>query len=153
MPHKMKSWEKLAHTELSKIFRKAGNLPALNKLCPRSKPWIVEFRAVGGVMIGKLNSKYRHKNTLTDILSFPAPRIFYKQGVLGELVVCIPVLKKQALRFGHSPSQELRILLVHGFLHLLGFDHEKNVKNAKRMEFWEKKLLKSQAPGLIERSE
>lgn len=102
----------------------------------------------------RLNTRFRKKRKTTDILSFPAPGIFFQSGVLGELVICLPVLRQQAKRVGHSPERELQVLLVHGLLHLLGFDHEGRGPAGQRaqreMRSWEKKLLGGQ--GLVERA-
>ena len=97
-----------------------------------------------------VNRKYRGKEASTDVLSFPAPSPFREQGMLGELLICTPVLLKQARELGHPWKVELSVLLVHGLLHLLDFDHERGPKQAREMARWEKKLL--QAPGLIERT-
>jgi len=107
----------------------------------------------------KLNHAWRKKNYATDVLSFPAPEVFFELGNLGELVICLPVMKKQAREHKHPLEQELDVLLVHGILHLMGFDHELGPKEAKLMQKWENSLLrgeglKSQAKGsgLISRS-
>ena len=76
-----------------------------------------------------LNFKYRQKNYATDILSFDGDGV----ESLGELVLCPQVLKKQAKEHGLSFRQELGYMLIHGVLHLLGYDHEKNQTDAKVM--------------------
>ena len=83
--------------------------------------------------MSRLNAQYRGKAYPTDVLSFPAPKIFRMAGELGALVVCLPALKRQARERGHSPETELEILLVHGVLHLLGLDHELGPKQAVEM--------------------
>lgn len=94
--------------------------------------------------IQKLNREYRGKNTPTDVLSFPLLE-GRKRGELitslGDLVISLDTTKRQAREFGVSPSSELLRLLVHGTLHLVGFDHE-NVtkKEAARMRRTEAKL-------------
>ena len=72
-----------------------------------------------------------------------------REGQLGEVVICLPVLKRQARERGHSEVAELEILLVHGALHLLGFDHELGPKQAAAMARWEGKLLPARLRGLI----
>ena len=90
----------------------------------------------------RLNRGYRKKDYATDVLSFPAPAIFRREGgVLGELVLCTAVLKQQAREQGHSPARELDVLIVHGILHLLDFDHERGPKAAAEMARWEARLL------------
>lgn len=77
----------------------------------------------------KLNLQFRHKDYATDVLSF-AP---IEPTSLGELVFCAPVIHKQAKEHNLTPKQEFIYLLIHGILHLLGYDHEKNDKAATAM--------------------
>jgi probable rRNA maturation factor len=67
-----------------------------------------------------LNRRYRRKDSATDVLSFPADDALQ----LGDIVIATGVARLQARRLGHSYRTELRILALHGLLHLLGFDHE-----------------------------
>ncbi|PIR71400.1 MAG: rRNA maturation RNase YbeY, partial [Candidatus Nealsonbacteria bacterium CG10_big_fil_rev_8_21_14_0_10_37_25] len=76
--------------------------------------------------IRKLNKKYRGKNRMTDVLSFP-------DNGLGEIVICLREVKKNAKKFGSSFKKELSTCLIHGILHLLGYDHEKSVEEVKKM--------------------
>ena len=81
---------------------------------------------VGQARIRKLNKKYRRKNRSTDVLSFT-----YDDS--GEIVICLQEVKKNAKKF-HSPLQkELAKVLIHGILHLLGYDHEESEKEAEKM--------------------
>ncbi|PIS09850.1 MAG: rRNA maturation RNase YbeY, partial [Bdellovibrio sp. CG10_big_fil_rev_8_21_14_0_10_47_8] len=75
----------------------------------------------------KINRQYRKKNYATDILSFEGA-----DGLLGELVLCPQVLKKQAKEQGHSFRLELGYMLIHGVLHLLGYDHELSKREAEQ---------------------
>ncbi len=107
--------------------------------------------------MARINRQARGKNQPTDVLSFPAPKVFQKQGFLGELVICVPVLREQAREQGHSIAEELDILLVHGVLHLLGYDHERGPAAARKMAKMELKILSilSNQPsytGLIQRN-
>jgi rRNA maturation RNase YbeY len=102
-----------------------------------------------------LNKRYRRKDRPTDVLSFPSPRDFRsRSGYLGDLAICVPVLRRQAREQGHAETRELRVLLVHGLLHLLGFDHEKGPRQAREMGRWEAVLLGRGATrgGLVARS-
>jgi probable rRNA maturation factor len=99
-----------------------------------------------------LNRRYRGKAYPTDVLSFSAPEPFRRAGHLGDLVICLPTLKRQAREQCHAPERELQVLLVHGVLHLLGFDHELGPKQAALMQRWEARLLDRPASGLIARS-
>ncbi len=71
----------------------------------------------------RLNREFRGKDKPTDVLSFPAPPEF--AGVYaGDLAISIETAAKQATQHGHSLRDELRVLLLHGVLHLAGMDHE-----------------------------
>jgi rRNA maturation RNase YbeY len=118
------------------------------------------MQLVGSVKMTELNSYYRGKTYATDVLSFPTLEPFREQGVLGDLVICLPTLKAQAKSLGLQPQVELDVLLTHGVLHLLGFDHELGGKEAAQMARWEAKILSKSLParsiqkglGLIDRS-
>lgn len=84
---------------------------------------------VGNRAMRSLNKKYGHKNKATDVLSFPikekGPDGKY---YLGDIIICLDVARKQARKHGHSLLREVKILVVHGFLHLLGFEHFKGLE-------------------------
>lgn len=69
-----------------------------------------------------LNKAFRHKNKATDVLSFPAAENPY--GHAGDLAISLDTAARQAAAFGHALRDEVRILLLHGLLHLSGMDHE-----------------------------
>jgi probable rRNA maturation factor len=69
-----------------------------------------------------LNSRWRGKGRSTDVLAFPAEE--GGGGFLGDIVISIPYASRQARRRGESRAREVDRLLLHGYLHLLGFDHE-----------------------------
>ena len=76
--------------------------------------------------IKKINKEYRGKNQATDVLSFPVSDLaiqlpFYN---LGDIYISLETSQRQAVQIGHSIREEFYRLLVHGFLHLLGYDHE-----------------------------
>ncbi|WP_255460695.1 rRNA maturation RNase YbeY [Edaphobacter albus] len=73
--------------------------------------------------IKRLNRTFRRKNKPTDVLSFPAPEEIALQHA-GDLAISLDTAAQQAESFGHSLSDEVRILLLHGLLHLAGMDHE-----------------------------
>lgn len=87
--------------------------------------------------IKKLNKIYRHKNKVTDVLSFNLD----DEKILGEIVICLEQAKKQAKEKKISLQAELKLLVVHGTLHLLGYDHEVSEVEAERQEKEEKLLL------------
>src|ERR1700679_4038980 len=69
----------------------------------------------------RLNRTFRGKNKATDVLSFPAAP---ESEVAGDLAISLETAARQARQFGHSLRDEVRVLLLHGTLHLAGFDHE-----------------------------
>jgi rRNA maturation RNase YbeY len=141
-------WTRLATSKLGKILVAARARPALKRLAPGPE-WVVSVQLVGTPAMIRLNGRYRGKPYATDVLSFNVPPVFMREGQLGELVICLPVLKRQAKERGHSEEAELEILLVHGVLHLLGLDHELGSKQAAAMARWEGKLLPARLRGLI----
>lgn len=121
---------------------------------------VLNVTFVGTAQIKKLNLKFRKKNKATDVLSFEQVNQGASNGpiFLGDLVLCVPVVRQQAREFAHGVRQELAVLLVHGMLHLLGFDHEKSVREQKKMRRVESEVLtligvKQDSSGLISRSE
>ena len=87
---------------------------------------------VGSGRMRKLNKKYRKKNKVTDVLAFED---------LNEIVICLREVKKSAKRYKVSFQEELARVLVHGILHLLGYNHEKSEEEGKKMEEKEVKYL------------
>lgn len=73
--------------------------------------------------IRRLNRTFRKKNKATDVLSFPAPEDLAEEHA-GDLAISIDTAARQAESFGHSLNDEVKILLLHGLLHLAGMDHE-----------------------------
>jgi len=106
--------------------------------------------------IRKLNRQFRHKDKATDVLSFPAEGSFPAGGIgaeeiAGDLAISVPTALKQAVEQGHSLSTEIKVLILHGLLHLAGHDHEAdNGKMARRERLLRSKLNLPQ--GLIERA-
>ncbi|WP_347261603.1 rRNA maturation RNase YbeY [Rudaea sp.] len=89
----------------------------------------------------ELNLRYRGKDYATNVLSFayePAPR--EKSGLLGDLVLCPPVVAREAAEQGKRVRDHYAHLTVHGVLHLLGYDHE-NEREARKMEAIERDVL------------
>ncbi|WDL96342.1 rRNA maturation RNase YbeY [Alicyclobacillus sp. ALC3] len=75
--------------------------------------------------IHELNKAYRDVDRSTDVLSFPMDeQLSVDSPMLGDIVVSLPTAVRQAQEYGHSLAREVGFLLVHGFLHLNGYDHE-----------------------------
>ena len=156
----LKQWTQRARRRLKLVLAAALRVPELRRLGPpalvRETEWQVDVELTGLIRMKRLNLKYRGKNHGTDILSFPAPEVFFRNGHLGELVICAPVLERQAKEQGHSQLSELDVLLAHGVVHLLGLDHELGEREAAQMGRLEGKLLlalgRKRASGLIGRT-
>jgi probable rRNA maturation factor len=98
-----------------------------------------------------LNRRFRGKDKATDVLSFPAEPDARKQFA-GEIAISAEITTKNARAFGHSPAEEVKILVLHGVLHLRGYDHEcDNGQMARREKRLRAKLRLPQ--GLIERTD
>ena len=80
--------------------------------------------------VQELNRTFRGKNASTDVLSFPAD----EPGVLGDVVIARGVARRQARGAGHDLVTEIRVLALHGLLHLLGYDHEHDGGRMARLE-------------------
>ena len=90
----------------------------------------------------ELNHTWRHKDYATNVLSFPAdvPDEFLDIPLLGDLVICVPVVEREALEQGKTPEAHWAHLVIHGCLHLLGYDHLED-EEAEEMEALERELL------------
>jgi probable rRNA maturation factor len=110
-------------------------------LTPVAAPWVLSVRIVGKARSRSLNSRYRRKDRPTNVLSFagagPSPdgRFF-----LGELVICAPLVAREARAQDKTLRAHWAHLTIHGVLHLLGFDHEREAQ-AKKMAVRETQIL------------
>jgi probable rRNA maturation factor len=102
--------------------------------------------------IRSLNRRFRGKNKPTDVLSFPAENLLQSQEkIAGDLAISVPTARRQAAEHGHGLTAELRILILHGLLHLAGYDHEIDDGQMHRREHQLRTRL-GLPQGLIERS-
>lgn len=104
----------------------------------------------GSDRIRRLNRQYRGVDSPTDVLSFPlydSPRDFPGEGefALGDIVICPERAARQARDYGSTLNEEMRRLMVHGLLHLLGFDHEKGDYRRRKMQRKERELAEALA--------
>ena len=81
---------------------------------------------VGQGRMRELNKKYRKKNKVTDVLTFG--------NGLNEIVICLREVKKNAKKYSIALEKELTRVLIHGILHLLGYNHEGDIKEAEKMD-------------------
>ncbi|MBI4666067.1 MAG: rRNA maturation RNase YbeY [Nitrospinae bacterium] len=137
------------------LRRRTGKGPATSKLRQKAKRIAdilglgegeISLLVTGDREMHQLNRQYRCKDKPTDVLSFPQAEgeiDYSKPGMLGDVVISVDTAGRQAVEKGHSLEKEMDILLVHGFLHLLGFDHERGPKDARAMHKKEREVLKS----------
>jgi len=108
--------EEISH-ELTEMLNQLLNLAAEMENVGNKE---VAITFVTNEHIREINKEFRQIDKPTDVLSFPLE----EEDALGDIIISIPRLKEQALEYGHSFARELGFLTVHGFLHLLGYDHE-----------------------------
>lgn len=92
---------------------------------------------VNDAQIRRLNQRYRRINRPTDVLAFPmleGDAFPPRSQLLGDVVISLETAKKQAKREGHSLEHEVKTLLIHGILHLLGYHHESSEEAARLVE-------------------
>jgi len=97
---------------------------------------------VGNAEMQKLNAKYRRMNHPTDVLSFPMEeKLLQETRLLGDVIISVEQAAEQARERRRTLDQEMTTLLIHGIVHLLGYDHERSAKDARIMRRLEKKIL------------
>ena len=136
------TYEKTVEKVLHKCFEEEGLLDS--KL-------IITITFTTPEDIRKINKKYRKIDKATDVLSFPMfekeefdekikNKDFLYEDVLGDIIISIEKVKEQAEEYGHSFERELSYMLVHGFYHLMGYDHIEE-EDKKVMRPKEEKIL------------
>jgi len=126
----------------------------LSRVAPARARGTVSVALVSDARVRALNRQYRRQDSATDVLSFPAnpeSRIPNPDAFLGDIVIARGVARRQAREAGHAEALELRVLALHGLLHLLGYDHERDRGRMRRVE---QRLRRKGGlrEGLIERS-
>lgn len=135
-------WEGIVEKVLKKCFEEEGLIDS--KL-------IMTITFTTPEEIRKINKKYRKIDKATDVLSFPMfekaeldekikNKDFLYEDVLGDVIISIDKVKEQAEEYGHSFERELSYMLVHGFYHLMGYDHIEE-EDKKIMRPKEEKVL------------
>ena len=120
--------------------RESGGLAGwLPRAAPASARGAVSIAIITDAAMARLNQTYRGRPAPTDVLSFPVeadvrPPKPRGQKVLGDLAIARGVAARQARDYGHSLTVELRVLGLHGLLHLLGYDHEADRGQMARFE-------------------
>lgn len=126
------------------LFKKIAHKVLKNEGKEKSE---LSLALIGQQRMRKLNRMYRGKNRSTDVLAFGINKKikfispFGKELGLGEVVICTKEVKKNAKRFKSTFNKELATCLIHGILHLLGYNHEKGEEMAEKMREKEKFYL------------
>lgn len=94
-------------------------------------------------LLRRLNQQYRHVDSSTDVLSFPSGDVDPDTSTLylGDVIISLPRALEQATAAGHSLAEELQLLVVHGTLHLLGYDHMQ-IADKQKMQSAQDKVMK-----------
>ena len=99
---------------------------------------------IGDAEMRKLNAKFRNKDYPTDVLSFPMEQdLPGAVRLLGDVIISVDKARRQAKERGRSLEEEFVTLLIHGVVHLLGYDHERSAKDARIMARREKKIYRA----------
>jgi len=119
-------------------------ISAIPDLRKRRRIIEVNLLIVGTAAGKRYNRDFRGRDYATNVLSFPyEPLPGEKTGLLGDLVICAPVVAREAREQGKALRDHYAHLSVHGVLHLLGYDHELGEAQAERMEALERRILAS----------
>jgi len=106
----------------------------LRRIAPARARGSVSIALVSDRRSRALNRRYRGKDHATDVLSFPNPGSRVPNLFLGDIVIARGVARRQARAAGHDEETEWRVLALHGLLHLLGYDHERDNGAMRRVE-------------------
>ncbi|HEX7765641.1 MAG TPA: rRNA maturation RNase YbeY [Nitrospira sp.] len=136
-----------------RLIRVAVRQAALRRLAERVLSAVGEAQSelsidlVGDGRMRGLNRRYRKKDRTTDVLAFAMRESASPvSALLGDVVISVPMAQRQAKEGGRSFSEELTWLLVHGVLHLCGYDHERSDAEARRMKRREQAVLRGLRP-------
>ena len=132
----------LTDTALAKFVARASRASKLKGM--------VNVLVTGSPELRSLNRRFRAKDQPTDVLSFP-PGPCFAEGLAGDIAISADIAKQNARRLGHSAAQEIKILVLHGVLHLVGYDHERDEGTMAAKEAHLRRSL-GLPLGLIERN-
>ena len=151
MPERDQRLRVLVADERGRRVAAPGLAAWLRRIAPARARGVVSVALVSDNRVRALNRAYRRKDYATDVLSFPNPQSPIPNPFLGDIVIARGVARRQARDAHHSEQTELRVLALHGLLHLLGYDHEQD--NGRMLRF-ERRLRRKGGlhEGLIERA-
>ncbi len=149
----------MAHARLDLVFRSTIRGSSLSRALvvhavdvawpllkmPKGHTAELAVTVVGPARIRALNKQWRHKDKATDVLSFALhmrPIAGYTAVSLGDLFICPAVVRSKAEAAGRPVREQMAWTIVHGLLHLAGYDHERGARAASRMAAAERTVLK-----------
>jgi probable rRNA maturation factor len=116
-------------------LRMTGLSRWIERVAPPRARGHVSIALLSDARVRALNRRYRRIDRATDVLSFPAnPQPLIPNPFLGDIAIARGVARRQAREAGHSELTELRMLALHGLLHLIGYDHERDNGTMHRVE-------------------
>ena len=110
----------------------------------------ISIMLVNDAKIRRLNKEYRNRDLATDVLAFPQDTDAKNDiggPLLGDVVVSVETSRRQAIKHRLSAEEELVLLIIHGTLHLLGYDHERSGKDKREMQNKTQKIFSRIFPG------
>ena len=136
------AWEKVIEIVLKQCFKE-------EKM--ENSKLLITITLTNPENIKKINKEYRNIDRATDVLSFPMfeneeleekikKNDFEHEDVLGDIIISVEKVQEQAIEYGHSFERELSYMVVHGFYHLMGYDHIQE-EDKKKMRPKEEKIL------------
>lgn len=126
------------------IIKKIVN-STIRMIKKNSNDYEMSVHLVGEKYIKNLNKNYRGVDQVTDVISFASQDLFFHKNMnkdLGDLFICPQKIKKQAKDFLIDYQEEFTRILIHGILHLCGYDHQ-DEKDSKKMFLLQEKILKN----------
>ena len=101
----------------------------------------VNLLVTSSAAMRSLNVRFRGVNKPTDVLSFPSNQSSQNARLAGEIAISADIATQNALRLGHAPAMEVKVLTLHGLLHLAGMDHERDNGEMARKEAHLRRIL------------
>jgi len=147
-----KSYRKKTHINVQNLTKSQVNKEFVRKIVQgilqqEKKQGDISVIFIGAKKIRDLNKKYRKQDKITDVLSFTQgpinSKFFLNHLELGEIMVCLMKVKKDAEEFKLDFEKELKWVIIHGILHILGYNHEKSERQAECMRQKEEYYLKN----------
>lgn len=106
----------------------------VNKIIEREKAeGKIDISLVDDRTIRRLNREFRKKDKATDVLAFPYGRSVDPEGIIGDVIIARDTTRKNAKRYGTSLKNEMKRLVIHGVLHVLGYDHGRRMSRAEKI--------------------